>query len=282
MLPRLPPLHFYPLLTAALFPVTFFLTYFLAVFLGHTEFDWPYISDTSAHPPESCIFGQLVNVGALLTGITVYIRYKQVYEFYISHQIDNTSHRINDIGLILGWLGAFGISLVANFQETEVFSVHLTGAILAFGVGSIYLWSQTYASFILCSVTHGSCLKYIRVGLSAVSSVGFVLMMVTGDMANKEFHGDDPTKWYPDSGGWGLHVTSTITEWIIAFSFNSFLLSFVKEFKQVKLDSPRICVRLNEDHLLFNARESSILESSYHESVTSTEDIPAAINAWCR
>ena len=128
MLPRLPPLHFYPIATAILYPVTFFFTYFLAVFLGHTEFDWPYISDTSAKPPESCIFGQLVNIGALLTGITVYIRYKQVYEFYHSHQISITSHRINQLGLILGWAGALGISLVANFQETEVFSVCRTSA----------------------------------------------------------------------------------------------------------------------------------------------------------
>ena len=46
--------------------------------LGHTEMDWPYISDTGTFPPESCIFAQLLNFGALLVGIIVYIRYKQV------------------------------------------------------------------------------------------------------------------------------------------------------------------------------------------------------------
>jgi hypothetical protein len=29
-------------------------------------------------PPESCIFSQLINIGALLVAITIYIRYKQV------------------------------------------------------------------------------------------------------------------------------------------------------------------------------------------------------------
>ena len=111
---------------------------------------------------------------------------------------------------------------------------------MAFGVGSLYLWTQTYASFVLCSLTHGAVLKCVRVAMTVVSTVGFVLMMVTGAMADDEFNGDDPTKWYPDSGGWGLHVTSTVTEWIIAFSFNCYLLSFVPEFKQVKLDSPRV------------------------------------------
>jgi hypothetical protein len=38
----------------------------------------PYISDTGAYPPESCIFAQFLNFGALLVGVDVYIRYKQV------------------------------------------------------------------------------------------------------------------------------------------------------------------------------------------------------------
>jgi hypothetical protein len=46
--------------------------------------------------------------------------------------------------LYLGWIGAFGISIVANFQETAVFRVHLTGALMAFGVGSAYLWTQVF------------------------------------------------------------------------------------------------------------------------------------------
>ena len=47
--------------------------------LGHTEMSLPYISDTGAYPPESCIFAQFLNLGALLIGVDVYIRYKQVF-----------------------------------------------------------------------------------------------------------------------------------------------------------------------------------------------------------
>ena len=47
--------------------------------LGHTEMNLPYISDTGAYPPESCIFAQFLNLGALLIGVDVYIRYKQVF-----------------------------------------------------------------------------------------------------------------------------------------------------------------------------------------------------------
>ena len=43
----LPPLYTYPLVSSLLLPATFLLTYTLSVSLGHTELDWPYISDTA-------------------------------------------------------------------------------------------------------------------------------------------------------------------------------------------------------------------------------------------
>eukprot|EP00094_Tigriopus_californicus_P001586 TCALIF_01533-PA protein Name:"Similar to DRAM2 DNA damage-regulated autophagy modulator protein 2 (Homo sapiens)" AED:0.14 eAED:0.14 QI:0/-1/0/1/-1/1/1/0/201 len=183
----IPPLHYFPVATAILFPVTFLATYSLSVFLGHTEMDWPYISDTSAYPPESCIFSQFVNLGAFLVAITVYIRYKQVQEFYLSHQMGVASHRTNQVGLILGWIGALGISIVANFQETSVFVVHFIGAMMAFGVGTLYLWTQVYASFILCSLSHGRILLYGRALLAIICSIGFPLMLSCGVIAAQEF-----------------------------------------------------------------------------------------------
>ena len=64
--------------------------------------------------------------------------------------------------------------------------------------------------------------------------------------AEIEFHlpGKDPTKWYPGDPGWPLHVCSTVSEWLMALAFNTFLLTFVTEFKKVKLDSPKVNPRL--------------------------------------
>ena len=64
--------------------------------------------------------------------------------------------RVNVVSLWLGSLGALGVSLVANFQETQVVrwlqsplaslniqvSVHFFGASLTFGLGTVYLWTQ--------------------------------------------------------------------------------------------------------------------------------------------
>ena len=84
--------------------------------LDHTPLDWPYISDTSTRPPESCIFSQLVNVGALLLAITFYIRYKQVAEYINSYQMERRYRAVNNISLLVGWFGALGLSVIANFQ----------------------------------------------------------------------------------------------------------------------------------------------------------------------
>ena len=94
-------LPWYSLLPGLLLPAAFLLSYLIAVYLGHTHWGWPYISDTTTRwawstiqdmksylqsphlififsPPESCIFSQLVNIAVLFVTATIYIRYKQV------------------------------------------------------------------------------------------------------------------------------------------------------------------------------------------------------------
>jgi len=252
----LPKLYIYPLVTAIIFPTTFFLTYAIAVALNHTELDWPYISDTGTRPPESCIFGQLVNIGALFAGITFYIRYKQVSEFCSSHQLSSRLRLINYLSLGVGWFAAVGLTLVANFQETEVLAVHLTGAFMAFGLGTLYLWSQVLASCLLYPLAHGKSTIIVRLVLAAINSVSFIVMVVAGVQANKEWHGKDPTKWNKDDGGWTMHVVSTASEWIMSFSFNIFVLTLIPEFRKLVLESPRICLRVDPTSSLLEINSS--------------------------
>lgn len=40
--------------------------YIWAVLLEHVEPDFPYISDAATYSPESCVFGQLINIGCVL------------------------------------------------------------------------------------------------------------------------------------------------------------------------------------------------------------------------
>lgn len=74
--------------------------------------------------------------------MTIYVRFRQIAELYRNHSSSSNIVRLNRVGLLIGSLAALGISIVANFQETNVFFVHISGALMAFGLGTGYLWVQ--------------------------------------------------------------------------------------------------------------------------------------------
>ncbi|KAK7076725.1 DNA damage-regulated autophagy modulator protein [Halocaridina rubra] len=85
-------------------------------------------------------------------------------------------------------------------------------------------------------------MAHIRLSLATVASICFVVGCVCASIAHAQFHGDDPTKWYPKDGGWVFHVTSTVSEWICAAAFSIFMLTLVDEFKTITMDPPQVYV----------------------------------------
>ncbi|XP_053402214.1 DNA damage-regulated autophagy modulator protein 1-like isoform X1 [Mercenaria mercenaria] len=69
--------HWLPIIITFYVPLSFFITYSIAVENKHVEPGFPYISYTGTTPPESCVFGQLLNIGAVLAGVIIYTRYRQ-------------------------------------------------------------------------------------------------------------------------------------------------------------------------------------------------------------
>ncbi|XP_066944363.1 DNA damage-regulated autophagy modulator protein 2 [Macrobrachium rosenbergii] len=238
-------LYLLPLSVFVLFPSTFIITYTLSVLLHHTEPDFPYISDTGTYSPESCIFGQALNIGALVILVTIYVRYRQIAELYHNHSSSSHIVRLNRIGLFVGSVAALGISVVANFQETNVFYVHITGALMAFGLGTGYLWVQALCSYQTHPLVNSLAMAHIRLSLATVASICFLAGCVCASIAHSQFNGNDPTKWYPKDGGWGFHVASTASEWICAASFSIFMLTLVDEFKTISMDPPQVYVSVD-------------------------------------
>lgn len=88
--------------------------------------------------------------------ITIYVRFRQIAELYRNHSSSANVVKLNRVGLCVGSLAAMGISVVANFQETNVFFVHITGALIAFGLGTTYLWVQVsgHCMFVFVDLTN--------------------------------------------------------------------------------------------------------------------------------
>ncbi|KAJ9583724.1 hypothetical protein L9F63_021923, partial [Diploptera punctata] len=229
--------HLLPLAIFVIFPCTFLGTYIAAVLLGHVEPDFPYISDAATHSPESCVFGQLMNSGTVLLVLVIYIRYRQIDEYCKSYALPATIMKHNKIAMWIGFISCFGLSLVANFQETNVIIVHLTGAFLCFGLGTVYIWIQAICSYYLHPLANSIFMAHMRICLAMICTVFFILLSITGVISHLQFHGDDPRKWYPEDGGWEMHV--------------------VPEFRTVSIEEPQVVLMVERQGVTNRNSETS-------------------------
>lgn len=174
-------------------------------------------------------------------GATAYIRYKQVDEYLKQKGADSRCLRIfNKTGLFFGFLAAFGTTVVGAFQETSVLSIHIFGAMMAFGGGSIFLIIQGIFTKKMAPQFGSNALAYLRIFLGVSCFFLFVISLGTGAQSMKHFTGEKAVKWEPHHGGWTLRVTSTVTEWVMAAFFDLYFLTFVPEFKRISFIAPQV------------------------------------------
>lgn len=226
---------------------SFIFTYITAVVLRHVDPLVPYISDTGAMAPERCVFGIMLDVSAFLGMLTVYVRYKQVEA--LTGETELKLHRLNRIGLLLGLISSFGMCVVANFQKTTLFSMHLVGAVMTFGVGALYILIQTLLSLYMQPHVHSSTIYMVRLGVGVWTLSSCIIMFISSVIMYSSLPGVDlPHKlhWTPGEKGYTAHIISTVAEWSLAFSFISFFLTYIRDFQKINL---RAEVDLQSSHL---------------------------------
>ncbi|XP_017773455.1 PREDICTED: DNA damage-regulated autophagy modulator protein 2 [Nicrophorus vespilloides] len=231
-------LHYFPIVLSIWFLITFITLYIMSVCMKDVEPIFPYISDTGTFVPESCIFGQLLNTGSIIMGIVFYIRYLQVKELHESLGKTAEVSGKNKACLHMGWMASFGVSVVGNFQETNLLIVHLIGAVMAFGLGSAYqitMWRVT-----VLTDPESRCLRNFRFVLSMLSTIACIVSFSFAVPAAIQFTGKDLTKWKREDGGYTYHLLSTSFEWVCATSTMFFILTFAPDFKKISLEPPKI------------------------------------------
>ncbi|XP_054845393.1 DNA damage-regulated autophagy modulator protein 1 isoform X2 [Eublepharis macularius] len=167
---------FVPTLLVCWSSAAFIISYVIAVLCGHVEPLFPYISDTGAKPPESGIFGFMINVSAFLGAATMYTRYLIIKK---QNEVTNfIAPYFNIITLIIGVVGCVGMGVVASFQELAVPAVHDGGALVAFVCGVVYIVFQTIISYKSRPEWSTPCICYIRLALSIMSFIAAIPMIV--------------------------------------------------------------------------------------------------------
>ncbi|XP_057203039.1 modulator of macroautophagy TMEM150B [Triplophysa rosa] len=102
--------------------------------------EFPYISVCGSYNPQSCLFAQICNICCVLAMWIVSIRFQQIQDY-------GCASRTNTAGLVLGFISSIGISILGNFQQSVQLEVHLLGAFLAFFLGLVYFWIQTWLTY---------------------------------------------------------------------------------------------------------------------------------------
>lgn len=203
---------------------TFIVSYIIALFRGDVDVIFPYISDTGAKPPESCIFGLMTFISACAGISTIYARYKFVEK--LSADTGMVSPHLNKTALVLGLLSCLGMCIVATFQETLVTAVHDVGAILFFVSGVLYIILQSIISFRAYPFGSSICVCRVRVGIAILAVLAFFPTLICAFYVKQTtLHRDKEDEDYP------FHVASAVCEWIVAFSFICFFLTYIDDFK---------------------------------------------------
>ncbi|XP_029803984.1 DNA damage-regulated autophagy modulator protein 2 isoform X2 [Suricata suricatta] len=177
----------------------------------------------------------MLNIAAVLCIATIYVRYKQVHAL---NPEESRIIRINKAGLALGLLSCFGLSIVANFQKTDFFAVHICGAVLTFGMGSLYMLVQTVLSYQMQPKIHGKQVFWIRLLLVIWCGVSALTMLTSSSFLHSGKFGTDVDQklhWNPEDKGYVLHMITTAAEWSMSFSFFAFFLTYVRDFQKISL-----------------------------------------------
>lgn len=197
----------------------------------------PYISDTGTKPPESGVFGFMINISALLASITMYIRYLLIEKQNESSHFVRSS--CNMFTLCVGLMGCTGMGIVATFQELAVPSVHDIGALVAFGSGVVYITLQSIISYKSCPRWNTYFVCHIRMAISVISCIAFIPMIVFASKISMT-----KIDWTPGEKDYTYHFMSAICEWTVAFGFIFFFLTFIRDFQRFSL---RISTEIHEE-----------------------------------
>jgi len=226
--------------------------YIMAVHSDHVAAFFPYISEAGSTPPESCVFGLILTIGAAFYIVTIYIRHRQIVSYY-GYTLDRQGRWWQNISramMVVGFISVFGVIIVGNFQASNVLAVHMTGALMAFGVGLLYAWSQTIFGYAMKPSMVARSVLHMRLVLCILGAIFFITMEVSGFSEYKPASYTPENSnttipipfghWPAEAPGYDRHIIATICEWLMVLMFQLYILTFVIEFRHISIEPVRV------------------------------------------
>ncbi|CAF4106892.1 unnamed protein product [Rotaria socialis] len=256
-----------------LVPIAYFLSFTVAVKLGHSKFEFPFLSRSSTDSPESCIFSQIINFASFVLFITIYIRYRQLSQLIRNNPTCGKKYsQANFIFFICGLTAAFSLSIISNFPHANVFPIRLFATYLTFTASVVALYCEMLLSSWIRPLLYSSrVLPIIRTIITVISTLALFACIVfmitsvhiltyiidrhqkqktiTGSFCRLVFvfqtitvikYDNEKKIWAPTSPGWMYHLSSIISAWILTISLLVYTLTLIFDFRRIKVISPKI------------------------------------------
>lgn len=145
-----------------------------------------------------------------------------------------------------------------NLQVNDSLSVvHIIGAVLLFTSGAAYCWAQTITTYQLTKFNvNNKSVFTARLVISCILTLGTLLFMICGGLG---YHDETPDT---------LLIVGNLAEWLAAWCFGLFALSFFKEFQKISLKIQCIpkCSGQNSDALKYSTIPVSGLDENTTDS----------------
>ncbi|CAF1208154.1 unnamed protein product [Rotaria sordida] len=234
-------LYIFPLLVFILIPFAYAISFIVAIHLGHSKFEYPFLSRSLSDSPESCIYSQIINFTSFILIITIYIRYRQIAELIRNHPTCGKKYsQLNLIFLIFGMITAFSMSIISNFPHPNVFFVRISATYITFIVGVGTLYCEMILSYWIRPLLYSSrILPFIRMMLSIICTLILITFIIFQTITIVKYDNKEKL-WTLTSPGWKYHLSSVLSTWILTSCLLIYILTLIIDFRRIKIISPKI------------------------------------------
>jgi hypothetical protein len=139
------------------------------------------------------------------------------------------------------------IPMVAAFRSSENLSLHLLGALSAFGFSFAYLFLQTKISYFLIPKVNSLRIARMRYFFTILAFIFGSLMFVCVVLSFIDLKVPiDKVKsaerlfWDTSYGGYIEHCLSALFEWLTIFIISPFYATFIPEFNNIESHNGKI------------------------------------------
>lgn len=226
---------------------------FVSVVIRYYQFRFISEHNEEHRPRLECVNKLALVIGVISTAGALVVAAFQVISpvyFYIlgiciqdSSVFCALSTYINSFSCILLKKRYFVVNFLLFKDRGKSLNMHIAGALAVFGFGVLYCFVQTYMTFkMMACGMNSKKLFLVRVLVAFLSLAFFTGNQVFGNLAGQASARDPPTDpshdhahWYPEDAGFVYNVLGNVSEWLMAFSFFLYFLTFIGEFNGVRM-----------------------------------------------